>query len=223
MNHLLVVDDDIRMAKLLKEFLSNNGYYVSIVQNTMEAKEVLSLFKIELIILDYMIPGESGIQFLQNLRNSSSVAVIMLTALGEQKYILEGLETGADDYLSKPFDPQELLLRVRNTLRRTSVAKKTDILFFGSKKFELTTGNLFDEYNNLIKLTSGEKKLLSILASKEQSIVSRDELLQGQDVHFNERTIDVQIKRLRDKIESGNDSPRFLQTIRGKGYCLYFD
>lgn len=221
-NHILVIDDDTKIASLLKEFLSREGYLVTIAEKTKLALEILDLFQINLIILDYMLPEEDGPKFLSRIRNTNKTPVIMLTALGEKKHIIEGLEAGADDYLVKPFEPQELLLRIKNLFKRTSHEKIKKKIFFGQKKFDIEHNILSDENNEHIKLSTMELNLLHALINAEEEIVSREKLIENNSTSkLNERTIDVQIKRLREKIEDKPSSPRYLQTIRGKGYKLY--
>lgn len=217
--HILVVDDDSRIRDLLKQFLMKHGYIVTAACDTTEARTVLSLFNFDLIILDVMLPKERGVDFAKNLRNISSVAILMLTALGEVKDRISGLESGADDYLVKPFDPQELLLRIKSLINRTS-PYDNQVFFLGSTKCDLNKGVVIK--NNIqIPLTSSEIKLLNYFVNKQNSMIEREVL--AETLEINVRSVDVQVNRLRSKIEILPKQPLFLKSVRGRGYILHVD
>jgi two-component system phosphate regulon response regulator OmpR len=218
-HHILVVDDDDRIRNLLGKFLKDNGFFVSTSHNAENAREKLEEFIFDIIIVDVMMPSESGIEFTSNLRKKNAVPVLMLTAMGDVEDRITGLQSGADDYLPKPFEPRELLLRIHNILNRTK-EKSSKILFFGNISFDIDKGRLWGDED--IFITSNEAKLLKILIDANGQAVMREELakLCGG---INERSIDVQITRLRNKIEQDPKKPRYLKTIRGKGYTLFWD
>lgn len=219
-NHILIVDDDDRIRELLNRFLIKNNFIVSAGSNTEEAKFFLNKYVIDLIILDCMMPNESGIEFLNKLRQQNNhIPVIMLTALGDVENRIEGLSYGADDYIGKPFEPKELVLRVNNILKRTGrIAEKKSEFMFGNFIFNLEKNELW-ENNDLIKLTDTEIKILKIFFEHKDQILTREELCNFCD-DINERSVDVQITRLRKKIESNPKNPNFLKTIRNKGYLF---
>jgi two-component system, OmpR family, phosphate regulon response regulator OmpR len=219
MFHILVVDDDKRIRELLTQFLRKHGYIVTAVCDTQEARLGLEVFVFDLIILDVMLPKEMGIDFAKHLREISSVAILMLTALGEVKDRILGLESGADDYLVKPFEPQELLLRIKNLINRTSVNDQ-EVIYFGSTKYDVKK-NVIVKDGNQILLTSSEIKLLNYFLDKKNNMVDREDLAKILDI--NVRSVDVQVKRLREKIEIIAKQPVFLQAVRGRGYILYVD
>jgi two-component system phosphate regulon response regulator OmpR len=202
--HILVVDDDTRIRELLWRYLQENGFFVSTAKDAQEAGEILADFCYDLVILDVMMPEENGISFTTRLRHSSAVPILMLTAMGETEDRIAGLESGADDYLPKPFEPRELLLRIERILNRTRqvtrlVLPKAQIVAFGTMEFNCDNNRL-SQNGTLIPLTSGEAKLLSVLVQNRGMVVARErlaELCGG----VNERSIDVQIIRLRTKIE----------------------
>ena len=217
---ILVVDDDNRIRKLLGKFLNSHNFLVSVAKDTKEAKDLICEFKFDLIILDVMMPDETGVEFSINLRKSSKIPILMLSAMGEVDQRISGLESGADDYMVKPFEPRELLLRINNILERSSsLSSQKQIIQIGQMSFDFATNRLTDN-DQLINLTLAEANLLSILAKNTCITMSREELadLSGG---VNERSIDVQIIRLRSKIEKDPKEPRYLYTIRGKGYVLY--
>jgi len=218
--HILVVDDDDRIRNLLGQFLKDKGFFVSLSPEASDAWEKLEEFIFDLIIVDVMMPGETGTEFTAKFREKSDVPVLMLTAMGDVEDRISGLESGADDYLPKPFDPRELLLRVQSILQRTK-KKGGVILSFGGLKFDVNKSRLSDEQGD-VAITSNEAKLLKALAQNKGKAVTREELatLCGG---INERSIDVQITRLRNKIEADAKKPRYLKTERGKGYVLYSD
>ena len=220
--HLLVIDDDSRIRNLLQRFLSKNGYRVSTAQNAQEARNTIAGLSFDLLILDVMMPGESGMDLAADLRLTNQVPILMLTARAESESRIQGLEIGVDDYLSKPFEPRELLLRIRNVLKRHNlqVSAPIDEVTFGPFRFklerqELTCGE------DIIRLTDRERELLCLFAAQPGATVTRMALA-GED-GTGERTVDVQINRLRRKIEPDPSNPIYLQTIRGIGYRLLTD
>ena len=220
-SHILVVDDDRRIRELLGRFLREQGFMVSLAGDALEADMFLSQYHFDLIVLDVMMPKISGFDFLKKLRGESSVPVLMLTAMGETDDRINGLEIGADDYLSKPFEPKELLLRMKNILKRMP-KKETDsgILNFGACLYDMTAKKLKTTMGEVIHVTNVEQQLLAILGQKAGQIVTREKLAELLGAGSNLRSIDVQITRLRKKIEKDSKNPRYLQTVRGKGYML---
>lgn len=220
--HILVVDDDTRLRSLLQRFLLKSDFLVSSAKNANEARARLSQYDFDLIILDIMMPEESGLEFLQKLRQESDVPVILLTAMGETADRIAGLETGADDYLPKPFEPQELILRIKNILRRAPAQKLAapETLSLGLCVYNLTTKELLTKQGQVVHITPVEQALLSVLAQKFGQVFSREKLAELLGAGQSPRSIDVQITRLRKKIEKDSKNPRFLQTVRGKGYML---
>jgi len=217
--HILVVDDDTKIRSLLRLYLGENGYYISVAKDTQEAKQAMKELKFDIIILDIMMPGETGISFISNLRKISSVPVILLTAMGEVDHRISGLEQGADDYLVKPFEPKELLVRIRRILQRSQQQKIGKVIMnFGKTEYDLSK-NLLKRNNNIIKLTTSEIKLFKHLLENIGAPVSREAL--AKECCVNERSVDVQVIRIRNKIEEFPKNPSYLQTIRGKGYILY--
>jgi two-component system phosphate regulon response regulator OmpR len=220
--HLLVVDDDDRIRTLLKRYLSENGYRVSVAKDGAQARELLGSVEFDLLILDVMMPGLSGFDLTEKIRAASNVPILLLTARGLPEDRIEGLERGADDYLSKPFEPRELLLRINALLRRARpVAIDKQILSFGACTFEPGRGEL-RRNGDLIKITAGEQALLRALAAKPGVAISRIALAE-QTATPMERSIDVQVTRLRKKIEDDPRTPIYLQTARGIGYMLIPD
>lgn len=221
--HLLVVDDDTRIRALLNRYLTENGFRVTVAADGAEAQRKLAGLDFDLIIMDVMMPGESGIDVTRGLRAIKSVPIIMLTALAESDNRIAGLEAGADDYLSKPFDPRELVLRVNNILRRNvaSDAPKIEQIMFGPYTFSLTRKEL-KKAAEVIRLTDREQEIMLLFARRAGDTIPRHELI-GNDTEVGERTIDVQINRLRRKIEDDPANPVWLQTVRGIGYRLSID
>ncbi len=217
--HLLVIDDDTRLRNLLGRFLEENGFQVSLAKETTEAKNMIAETKFDLMIVDVMMPGETGIEFTSNFRQSSSTPIIMLTARGEFEDRIKGLESGADDYLQKPFEPKELLLRINNVLKRFGTSKNSNICNFGEFSFNLNDGRL-KKGEDFIHITDSESKILKILCQETGKVISR-ETLSSLCGDIDERSIDVQITRLRRKIESNPKQPHYLQTVRNKGYVIY--
>ena len=219
--HLLVVDDDRRLRNLLQAYLQENGFLVSVASDANEAREILGLFSFDLMVLDVMMRGESGVDFLAGLRQKGeSLPVLMLTALGESEDRISGLEAGADDYLPKPFEPKELVLRINAILRRRPQTKQEQrVIQLGLWQFDPARDELVSE-TETVRLSSVEAGLLRALAEKAGEVLSRDELVQRQPLAGNARTVDVQVTRLRKKIEADPKQPRYLVTIRGEGYTL---
>ncbi len=220
--HILVVDDDRRLRQLLRSYLAENGFRVTVAANAAEARRRMEGISFDLMILDIMMPGENGKQLTERLRAASEkIPVLMLSALAETEDRIEGLGSGGDDYLSKPFEPRELVLRIRNLLRRTAVAPPRGEVRFGAFSFNLPKGELRRE-GELVRLTSREKDLLRLLAEHVGNPVARADLAQPGSEE-SARSVDVQINRLRQKIEIDPSSPIFLQTVRGSGYALLAD
>ena len=228
--HLLIVDDDERIRSLLQQFLIQSDYLVSTAENAEQAITLLSAIEFDLIILDVMMPGQDGISFTAKLRNlKNNTPILLLTARGETEDRIKGLEAGADDYLPKPFEPKELLLRINAILRRMADLKEEQImpktLNFGNLKYDVARNELW-EGENQIRLTTTESQLMKIFTSALGEPISRANLVTslGKAVSLaQDRAIDVQITRLRRKIEVNPSKPRYLQTVRGAGYMLLFD
>ncbi|MBD0414560.1 response regulator [Oryzicola mucosus] len=218
--HLLVVDDDTRIRNLLKQYLTENGFRVTVAGNASEARKKLAGLDFDLLIVDVMMPGESGVDLTKSLREQKTVPILMLTALSETDSRITGLEAGADDYLPKPFDPRELILRINNILRRGGPATtpKVEQLVFGPYTFQIARREL-KRGGDALKLTEREQEILAIFAARAGETIPRHELVTG-DTDVGERTIDVQINRLRRKIERDPANPVWLQTVRGIGYRL---
>ena len=220
--HILVVDDDHRIRDLLSRFLSENGFRVTSAKEANSARAAMRGLTFDLVILDVMMPGENGISLARDLKQMCNVPICMLTALSDAEHRIEGLEAGVDDYLPKPFEPRELLLRLKNILRRgRAVQAPTDEVMMGDFKFHIGRGEL-KRGDESIKLTERERDLLRQFAQRAGLPVARHELAADESTG-SERAIDVQINRLRRKIESDPSNPVYLQTVRGKGYILYTD
>jgi two-component system phosphate regulon response regulator OmpR len=221
--HLLIVDDDARIRSLLARYLSESGYRVTTAGSAAEARARLAGLSFDLVILDVMMPGESGLDLAAAMRKTSDVPILMLTALGDPKHRIQGLESGVDDYVAKPFEPRELLLRITGILRRTKAAAPlldTTEVKFGAFSFHLGRGELKCG-EEIIRTTERERELLRLLAEQRGGPVSR-EALAGKSA-ANERAVDVQINRLRRKIERDPSQPLLLQTVRGSGYRLLIE
>jgi two-component system phosphate regulon response regulator OmpR len=224
MPHILVVDDDDRLRDLLKRYLTQADYTVLAAKNAADARAKLALMAVDLIVLDVMMPGMSGIEFARELRRTgnASLPILLLTAKGEAEDRIAGLEAGADDYLAKPFEPRELLLRISAVLRRASAPPpaRDTALKLGRFRFDLTRLELLDEGGAPIRLSDVEASLLAVLAANPGKAFSRDELSSRSAVAVAPRSVDVQVTRLRRKIEDDPKKPRLLQTARGHGYSL---
>lgn len=220
--HILVIDDDTRLRSLLQRYLQENGFAVSAAKGAENARMFLRQYLFNLLIVDVMMPGENGIEFLQKFRRDNNVPAILLTAMGEAADRIAGLEAGADDYLPKPFEPKELVLRMNNILRRVPTEKNIENhqLFLGSYIFDLEKKELISETGGIVHITPVEQAILSVLGAKCGQIFTRERLAELLGANQNPRSIDVQITRLRKKIELDSKNPRYLQTVRGKGYML---
>ncbi len=217
--HILVVDDDVRLRKLLNKFLSENGFFVITAKDAADARAKLESFAFDLIVLDLMMPGESGLDFAEDYRKRSAVPILMLTAMSEPDDRIAGLERGADDYLVKPFEPRELLLRIHNILRRVPKEATSREVRMGDFRFDLDREELY-RLDELVRLTSVESALLKALAENPGATLSREDLIELTGASAGGRAVDVQVTRLRRKIEPDPKAPRYLQTIRGRGYVL---
>ena len=226
--HVLVVDDDQRLRDLLSRYLSDQGFFVSTAQDAQSAEEVLDYFAYDVVICDVMMPGEDGLSFVRRLKSRGfKTPVMMLTALGEVESRINGLEAGADDYLPKPFEPRELVLRLQAILRRVAIVPKPVVnkdapLKLGDWQIDLERAEMTNGLERVL-LTTVEQTLLSALASRRGEVINREDLAKLCDMSANERTIDVQVTRLRRKIEPDPKTPKYLQTVRGKGYVLWPD
>ena len=219
--HILVVDDDTRLRDLLQRYLSEQGFRVTTAVDAADARAKLASFAFDLLVLDIMMPGETGLQLTQTLRRESSVPILLLTAMNETEDRIAGFESGADDYLPKPFEPRELVLRVNAILRRVPAAppKTSSAITFGEFSFDLDREEL-TRAGIYVRLTTAETSLLKALARHAGEPITRQVLSDESQVSGNARTIDVQVTRLRRKIESDPKFPRYLQTVRGTGYVL---
>lgn len=220
--HILVIDDDTRLRSLLQRFLRDNAFYTTTAKSAEEARRFLKEYKFDLLIIDVMMPEENGLDFLAELRNESNVPVIMLTAMGETQDRIVGLEAGADDYLPKPFEPKELVLRIKSILKRTPQEdnKETGKLNLGLCSYDMVSKELMTKQGQIIHVTPVEQALLNVLGNKSGQVFTRDKLAEILGAGQSPRSIDVQITRLRKKIEKDSKNPRYLQTVRGKGYML---
>ena len=222
--HILVVDDDTRLRELLKSFLSRNGFRVSTASHAAEARQRLQTLDFDLIVLDVMMPGQTGLDFATEIRRSDDVPILMLTAMGDTKDRIAGLETGVDDYLGKPFEPRELLLRIQNVLKRNRTAANPSgepqrVVSFGPFQFDQELGELTNK-GKRVPLTDAETALLRVFTARLGEVLSRETLCKSVGLAVNERAIDVQVTRLRRKIEPDPSFPRYLRTVRGQGYRL---
>lgn len=224
--HLLIVDDDERIRTLLQKFLMRNGFLVTAARDAAHARRILAGLDFDLIVLDVMMPGEDGLSLTQSLRETMQTPIMLLTAKGETGNRIEGLEAGADDYLAKPFEPKELLLRINAILRRMPDTSAQDaapkVLSLGPIRYDLERGEMW-QGDDLVRLTATEVQLMKIFAAQPGAPLSRAKLVEelGRDRgQAQERAVDVQITRLRRKIEDNPKQPRYLQTVRGAGYML---
>ena len=217
--HILVVDDDDKIRLLIKEYLSDKGYLVSSAENAEKAKIKIDIFNFNLIILDVMMPGQSGYDLTKELKASKNIPIILLTAKGEVENRIHGLEIGADDYIGKPFDPKELLLRVKNVIKMNIDPNKLLSSKIGEAELNLNKMTIKIK-DKLKKINSSEKKVLMKMLSSPGKIFSRNDIGKIASIS-KERSIDVMITRLRKKIELDPKNPKFLQTIRGSGYVLW--
>ncbi|MGL5012220.1 MAG: response regulator [Paracoccaceae bacterium] len=223
--HLLVVDDDERIRGLLQKFLIRHGFLVTTAKDAAQARRLLAGLEFDMIVLDVMMPGEDGVTLTRELRKRMAVPILLLTAKGEAANRIEGFEAGADDYLVKPFEPKELLLRINAVLRRAPAVQtvvKPKALMMGDVRYDLERGELW-RGTDLVRLTATESALMRIFAGAPGAPISRERLVGDaprDDTGLQERAVDVQITRLRRKIEADPKQPRYLQTVRGEGYML---
>jgi two-component system phosphate regulon response regulator OmpR len=220
-SHILVIDDDRRLRELLQKFLLDQGFAVTVAKDAQDARRRLQAFQFDALVLDIMMPGESGLELTEALRENNRVPILLLSAKGEAEDRILGLEKGADDYLPKPFEPRELVARLRSILRRREQPGSviSGIFTFGAFSFDLAKNELRKE-DELIRLAPGEVTLLGTFAQRPGDPISRDELSDMVGTPGNLRSIDVQVARLRRKIEDDPRFPRYLQTVRGIGYVL---
>ena len=218
-NHILVVDDDDRIRGLLKDYLSENNYIVSTAENAEQAKTRLEYLKFDMIILDVMMPGQNGYDLTKEIKKNINVPIILLTAKGEVESRIKGLELGADDYIGKPFEPKELLLRIKNIIKKNKQIDLTKINKIGDAKIDLNKMRI-QLKNKISKINNAEKKVLLEMLSNPGRTYSRIKIGEISSIS-QERSIDVMITRLRQKIEKNPKNPKYLQTIRGSGYVLW--
>jgi len=223
-HHILVVDDDPRLCNLLARYLKDNGYMVTAAQSAAEARQSMQGLQFDLLVVDRMMPGEDGLSLIKHIRKNNAVPILMLTAMGDADHRIQGLEHGADDYMAKPFEPRELLLRVNSILRRAPAPEEParHELKFGKCRYDLARHQLSMD-GAPVHLTSSEADLLRILVDHVNEPVDRMVLAAAAEEGANPRTIDVQITRLRRKLETDPRQPRYLQTVRGTGYLLRAD
>ncbi|MEX0693682.1 MAG: response regulator [Rhodospirillales bacterium] len=223
MPHILVVDDDDRLRSLLAKYLGDNGFMVTAAADAEEARRRMQALAFDLIVLDLMMPGESGLEFASKLRLTDDLPILMLTAMSESEDRINGLEKGGDDYLTKPFEPRELVLRIHSILKRARPEPPASPeLFFGDAVFAMERGEM-RRRGRRVHLTEVEISLLRALGAAVGQVMSRDELTLMTDAGGEGRAIDVQVTRLRRKIEKDPREPRYLKTVRGKGYVLWPD
>ncbi|PDH19896.1 MAG: DNA-binding response regulator [Pelagibacterales bacterium MED-G42] len=219
--HILVVDDDDGIRSLVKKYLNENNYLITTAQNAEEAITKIKLIKFDLIILDIMMPGKNGLEFIQEYKNKLDTPIILLTAKGEAKERIEGLEIGADDYLPKPFEPKELILRIQNIIDKTNINNQKKIIEFENVKIDLRKLLILKD-DSEFKINNTEKIILEKMINNPGKIFSREDIGYLIDLD-KERSIDVIITRLRKKIEIDPKKPKFLQTVRGTGYVLWIE
>ena len=219
--HILVVDDDDGIRDLVKQYLIQNNFVVTTANSAEDANEKIKVVKFDLIVLDIMMPGKSGLEFTIENKNNLNTPIILLTAKGEASDRVEGLEIGADDYLPKPFEPKELILRIKNILNKTKLKNKKRVIDFGNITIDLNRHIIFKE-NKEFKINNTEKTILEVMINSPGKTFSREEI--GSITNLDkERSIDVIITRLRKKIESDPKNPKYLQTLRGEGYVLWIE
>ncbi len=220
-SHILIVDDDDKIRNLLKDYLFENHYIVSSAENASQAKDKLKIIKFDIIILDVMMPGQNGYELTKEIKKDNKIPIILLTAKGEVENRIKGLELGADDYLGKPFDPKELLLRIKNILNKRNKVILKSKYNIGNAQIDLSkmTISLDDKIK---KINNSEKKILLEMLANPGTTYSRDEIGKISGIS-QERSIDVMITRLRQKLETNPKNPKYLQTIRGAGYVLWIE
>ena len=220
-SHILIVDDDDRIRGLLKDYLSENNYMVSTAENAAQAKKKLEYLKFDILILDVMMPGQDGYELTKDIKKVMKVPIILLTAKGEVENRIKGLELGANDYISKPFEPKELLLRIKNIIKNENKIDLKLIHSIGDAKIDLNKMNINFRGKNQ-KINNSEKKILIKMLASPGKTFSREEISNISGIN-QERSIDVMITRLRQKIETNPKNPKYLQTIRGAGYVLWIE
>ena len=220
-NHILIVDDDNRIRDLLRDYLSENNYVISTAENADQAKEKLHYFKFDIIILDVMMPGQNGYELTKEIKKDIHVPIILLTAKGEVENRIKGLELGADDYIGKPFEPKELLLRIKNLINKNTKIVQKSKHKIGSAEIDLNK-MIVNLKNKIKKINNSEKKVLIEMLANPGKTYSRGEIGKISDIS-QERSIDVMITRLRQKLEIDPKNPKYLQTIRGSGYVLWIE
>ena len=219
--HILVVDDDDRIRELVKQYLLENKYLVTTAKDAFDAKNKIEIIKFDLIVLDIMMPKKSGLELTSEIKKEIELPIILLTAKGETSERVTGLEFGADDYLSKPFEPKELLLRIRNILNKTLQKNKIDKISIGNSSLDLNR-LIINRDGKKYKINNTEKLILEKMIRSSGKVFSREEI--GKLININkERSIDVIITRLRQKVETDSKNPQYLQTIRGSGYVLWIE
>ena len=219
--HILVIDDDQKLRSLLKQFLENNGFRVSDAEDTTQAKKIMESLIFDLLVIDIMMPGQSGLDLTHSLREKINTPIILLTAMGEPNERIEGLEKGADDYLAKPFEPKELVLRIKNILKKTESKIQVNEIEFNEININLKK-LVITKKNNSHKINNTEKIILEKMINSPGQTFSREQI--GKLIKIDkERSIDVIITRLRKKIEDDPKNPKYLQTIRGAGYVLWME
>ena len=219
--HILVVDDDDRIRELVKQYLEENNFLVTTAADAFEAKKKIDIIKFDILILDIMMPGKSGLSLTKEIKKTNQTPVILLTAKGETADKIQGLEIGADDYLGKPFEPKELLLRIKNILNKTQKPHFPNEIYIGNALINLKKLNIKIN-NKIVKINPQEKQILEKMLEVPGKVFSRSDI--GKIINISkERTVDVMITRLRQKIESNPKNPKYLQTIRGSGYVLWIE
>ena len=219
--HILVVDDDNRIRELLKEYLNENNYIISTAFDAEDAKIKITQFKFDLIVLDVMMPGQNGYELTKEIKKNKKIPIILLTAKGEVENRIKGLELGADDYIGKPFDPKELLLRIKNIINKNKKINLNKKYYVGIAEIDLNKMNIKLK-EKIKKINSSEKKVLEEMLSNPGKTYSREMIGEISGIN-HERSIDVMITRLRQKIEVNSKNPKYLQTIRGSGYVLWIE
>ncbi len=220
-NHILIVDDDDKIRNLLKEYLADNQYIISTAEDALQAKDKLKIIKFDVIILDVMMPGQNGYDLTKEIKKDNKVPIILLTAKGEVENRIKGLELGADDYLGKPFEPKELLLRIKNILNKKNKADLKSNYRIGKAHIDLNKMTIILK-DKILKINNSEKKVLLEMLANPGTTFSRDEIGKISGIG-QERSIDVMITRLRQKLEINPKNPKYLQTIRGAGYVLWIE
>ena len=220
-NHILIVDDDDKIRNLLKEYLADNQYIISTAEDALQAKDKLKIIKFDVIILDVMMPGQNGYDLTKEIKKDNKVPIILLTAKGEVENRIKGLELGADDYLGKPFEPKELLLRIKNILNKKNKADLKSNYRIGKAYIDLNKMTIILK-DKILKINNSEKKVLLEMLANPGTTYSRDEIGKISSIS-QERSIDVMITRLRQKLEINPKNPKYLQTIRGSGYVLWIE